>query len=194
MADPDGTSILKSIALVATIAYVIVKSGILGYSSPDATAKAFSRNTYSKSRYIRHEYGTQIYSRKIFGTTRYYYAKPVSGSPHSVQPLKASIPNGGKMIAFAHTHPNSNDFSSADKSFASKLGGNIYVVGPNLNVQCYDYLMDETYVVGTICLVSLSNEQKEHLRAEFQSSWDSRIVYGQCEKGFDCGNMTWPTE
>ena len=35
----------------------------------------------------------------------------------------------------------------------------------------------------------LSNERKEHLKAEFQASWDSHIINGQCEKGFDCGNM-----
>ena len=53
--DPDGTSILGAIALIATAAinYAIVKSGTLGYSSPESAAKAFSQSTYSQSRYIR---------------------------------------------------------------------------------------------------------------------------------------------
>ena len=117
--DPDGTSILGAIALLAAaaITYAIIKSGVLGYSSPESAAKAFAQSTYSQSRYVRHEYGTAIYSREVLGSTRYYYKKPTAGTPHSVS-IPISVPSGAKLVAIAHTHPNSNEFSQTDKNSA----------------------------------------------------------------------------
>ena len=192
--DPDGTSVLTAIIAVATITYAIIKSGILGYGSADAAAKAFSEKTYGASKYIRHEYGTQIYTRKIFGLTRYYYAKPVAGSPHSVAPGNAVVPNGVTVVAVAHTHPNSNQFSDSDKKYALTRAVDIYVVGPDLNLQKFDFSSQNTMIVGTICPVALSNEQKQQLKAAFQASWDAHIINGVCNKDFSCGTMTWPTE
>ena len=192
--DPDGTSILGAIALIATAAinYAIVKSGTLGYSSPESAAKAFSQSTYSQSRYIRHEYGTAIYSKKVLGSTRYYYNKPTAGTPHGVN-IPISAPSGAKLVATAHTHPNSNEFSETDKNSAVKFAFDSYVVGPNLNVQKFNYATGDVTIVGTITLVELSKEQRVQLRAEFEASWYGHIASGDAN-GFDCSNMPWPTE
>ena len=116
------------------------------------------------------------------------------GSPHSVAPGNAVVPNGVTVVAVAHTHPNSNQFSDSDKKYALTRAVDIYVVGPDLNLQKFDFSSQNTMIVGTICPVALSNEQKQQLKAAFQASWDAHIINGVCNKNFSCGTMTWPTE
>ncbi len=116
------------------------------------------------------------------------------GSPHSVAPGNAVVPNGVTVVAVAHTHPNSNQFSDSDKKYALTQAVDIYVVGPDLNLQKFDFSSQNTMIVGTICPVALSNEQKQQLKAAFQASWDAHIINGVCNKNFSCGTMTWPTE
>lgn len=195
--DPNGTSvrgvlIAAVVGAVAGITNAIVKGSTLGYSSPEKAAKAFSQSVYSQSRYVRHEYGAAIYSKKVFGATRYYHNKPTAGSPHGVS-IPISVPAGAKLVATAHTHPNSNKFSSTDMASATQFAIDSYVVGPDLNVQKYNHATGEVTIIGTISLVQLSKEQREQLRAEFEASWYDHIASGDAN-GFDCSNIPWPTE
>ena len=82
----------------------------LPYKTADEAAMAFANSTYSSSRYIRHEYSTEIYSRTINGKTTYNYNPSRVGTPHSAS-VSNTIPKGTEFVAYAHTHPNSNVFS-----------------------------------------------------------------------------------
>lgn len=90
-----------------------------------------------------------------------------------------------------YTHPNSNDFSKADKEVAKNLKIDAYVVGPSLELQRYSFLSASTTNLGVISPIVLTDVQRSSLVAEFQVSWDTHISAG-CD--FDCGNMTWPTQ
>ena len=168
----------------------------LPYNSADEAAMAFAESTYSSCSYIRHEYGTIIYSKTIDGITTYDYAPPVSGKPHSVGYSSITIPTGTTKVATAHTHPNSNRFSglapgstSGDIPNAIARGLDSYVVGPNLNLQKYSISTGNVSVVGSVSPTTLTNWQKIFLKAYFSMSWNTHL--GTCE--FGCENMTWPT-
>lgn len=64
------------------------------------------------------------------------------------------IPAGTTMVATAHTHPNSNNFSglapgatSGDIPNAINRGLNSYVIGPNLNLQKYSIASNAVSIV-----------------------------------------------
>jgi hypothetical protein len=159
------------------------------YKSADEAAKAFSEEVYSSSIYIRHEYSTEIYSRTINGQTTYNYNPPRAGNPHSATVGKAT-PEGTTLVAYAHTHPNSNSFSLGDIRAAKNMGVDAYVVGPNLELQRYSLSSSSIIVVGVITPIPLTDAQRSFLTTEFRESWYSHIDSG-C--GFDCGSMIWPT-
>ena len=101
------------------------------------------------------------------------------------------------MVAYAYTHPNSNNFSgtapgatSGDIPAANSLQINAYVVGPNLDLQRYDFSSGTITNLGAISPVALTDEQRAALVSEFQISWDAHVA-GGCD--FNCSNMTWPT-
>ena len=102
-------AVLCGVALILSGCSAKSKSEPEPYKSADEAAKAFSESVYSSSRYIRHEYATVIYSRTINGETTYNYNTPRSGTPHSAD-VGAPTPSGTEMVAYAHTHPNSNSF------------------------------------------------------------------------------------
>ena len=159
------------------------------YKSADDAARAFSEQVYSSSAYIRHEYSTEIYSRTVKGETTYNYNPPRAGKPHSAS-VGNSTPKGTKVVAYAHTHPNSNVFSGADIRAAENLKIDAYVVGPNLELQRYSLSSASTTNIGGISPIALTDAQRSSLVTEFQVSWDAHIAAG-CD--FDCGSMTWPT-
>lgn len=158
------------------------------YQTADGAARAFSEQVYSSSSYIRHEYGTEIYSRTIAGITTYNYNPPTSGSPHQVI-LSGSTPEGTDLVALAHTHPNSISFSDEDKDSARKLRINIYMVGPNLELQRYNYKTKDVTGLGAISPIALTSNQQFSLIEEFHISWKAHIS-GQCD--FRCKNKKWP--
>ena len=160
----------------------------LPYKSADDAARAFSEEIYSSSIYIRHEYSTEIYSRTINGKATYNYNPPRAGKPHSASVGKPT-PNGTKTVAYAHTHPNSNNFSEADIKVAQSLKIDAYVVGPNLELQRYNLLSASTANLGGISPIALTDERRSSLITEFQVSWDAHVSAG-CD--FDCSGMTWP--
>jgi len=168
----------------------------LPYKTADEAAMAFANSTYSSSSYIRHEYGTVIYSSTTNGTTTYDFATPVAGSPHSVGYGNVKIPSGTTIVATAHTHPNSNSFSglspgatSGDIPNAIRRGLDSYVIGPNLNLQKYSISSGTISVVGVATPVVLTSQQQATLVSQFQISWDNHL--GTCL--FGCEHMTWPT-
>ena len=161
----------------------------LKYKTADDAAKAFLEQVYSSSLYIRHEYSTEIYSRTINGETTYDYNSPRAGSPHSAS-VYNSTPVETILVAYAHTHPNSNDFSSSDIRVAKNLNIDAYVVGPNLVLQRYSVSSAEIINIGSITPITLTDSQRLSLVTEFQASWDDHISAG-CD--FNCKNMIWPT-
>ena len=159
------------------------------YSSPDEAAKAFSESTYGPSRYIRHEYSADIYSRTVNGQITYNYTKPQAGNPHSV-PVGGKIPTGTQRVAYVHTHPNSNVFSDPDVQAAIKLQVNAYVVGPDLILQRYNLSNGSVDALGVILPGALTSSQKNTLTSRFRVSWDKHTKR-ECD--FGCENMPWPT-
>ena len=159
------------------------------YNSADEAAQAFVEEVYSSSLYIRHEYGTEIYSRTINGATVYDYSTPRKGTPHSVL-VGYPTPPGTEMVAFAHTHPNSNVFSGGDVAVANKLGVDAYVVGPNLKLQRYDVSAKKSIDLGIISPQKLTGTQCNSLTQESRVSWDYHTLVG-CD--FGCGAKDWPT-
>ena len=159
------------------------------YKTADDAAKAFSEQVYSSSSYIRYEYSTEIYSRTVNGKTTYNYNTPRVGEPHSSN-VGAPTPSGTKIVAYAHTHPNTSFFSPADKNVSQTMGIDAYVVGPNLELQRYSYFSASITNIGTISPIALTDAQRSALVAEFQVLWDAHVAAG-CE--FNCGSMTWPT-
>ena len=149
----------------------------------------FSKEVYSSSSYIRHEYGTEIYSRTVNGVTTYNYNPPHAGEPHSVD-VNSSSPEGTTIVASAHTHLFGNTFSEQDKSVAMFLNINNYVVGPNLELQRYNVSSGSITNLGVISPTPLTDAQRDSLVANFEVSWDEHIMIG-CE--YRCFNITWPT-
>ena len=185
-ADPGGD--LGIIVFAMRTAYALY-SLATSYRTADDAAKAFSEEIYSSSKYIRHEYGSTIYSKKVLGITVYNYTTPKSGTPHSIIVSNAS-PRGTKAVAIAHTHPNSNSFSKLDKKGAHLLKLDAYVVGPNLQLQRYNIIDSSTVNVEKTSPVPLTESQKELLVNQFRISWEKHL---EVDCGFDCGNITWPT-
>ena len=196
MVDPVGDSAVAALllgALVVGIAAILGGSSSSAvpepYSSAEAAAKAFSEFTYGPSRYIRHEYSADIYSRTINGQTTYNYTTPQSGKPHSAT-VGGRIPTGTRRVAYVHTHPNSNAFSTADIQAVVNLQMDGYVVGPNLILQRYNLSDGSVDELGAISPSILTSSQKSALTSNFRISWDKHIQEG-C--GFGCENMPWPT-
>ncbi|MBQ4560134.1 MAG: DUF4329 domain-containing protein [Tyzzerella sp.] len=192
--DPSGQGWITALIIAVVCAVTLTGSSAkpakpLPYKSADDAAKAFVESVYDSSRYIRHEYGTEIYSKTINGTTTYDYNTPRAGTPHSVG-IGASTPAGTSFVAYAHTHPNSNSFSSKDKKVANDLKINAYVVGPNLELQRYNWLTGISCNLGVITPNILTQSEKSALVSQFRISWDSHIIEG-CD--FGCHTMKWPT-
>lgn len=164
------------------------------YASADLAAIGFMNEIYSTSRYILHEFGTKIYSTTSDGRTLYDYGTIATGSPHSVGYGSSTIPSGATWVATAHTHPNSNSFSSTDINNAINRGKNSYVTGPNLSVLKYNVSAGTTTSIGTASPVVLTQQQKADLVSQFQDSWNTHISYTTscCPSGFDCKGRTWP--
>ena len=159
------------------------------YNTTDDAARAFSEQVYSSSSYIRHEYSTEIYSRTINGNTTYNYNPPRAGQPHSAS-VRKSTPKGTTLVAYAHTHPNSNSFSGKDIQVSVRLEINAYVVGPNLELQRYNLSTASTTNLGSISPAPLTDAQRAALVTEFRVSWDEHTAEG-CD--FGCDTMVWPT-
>ncbi len=167
-----------------------------GYVSADLAAMAFATEIYAASLYIRHEFSTEIYKVTEAGKTLYYYTEPAAGSPHSSSGINMNrVPEYGTAVAYSHTHPNSNSFSGADIDYADYYSIDAYFNGPNVNVNKYDQSTgDYPIFVGTITPDPLTEDEKRALEEEFHDSWYNHIVDGECENGFNCANIAWPTQ
>ena len=173
-----------------------LKNFALPYSSADEAAMAFANSIYSSCDYIRHEYGTVIYSWTSFdGTITYDYAAPVSGGPHGVGYGNVKIPEGATKVATVHTHPNSNFFSGANgkpgditNAIHRKLDS--YVIGPNLILQKYSVSLGVVTQVGRANPVPLTIWQRAKLILQFIISWTNHL--GTCD--FGCETMIWPKQ
>ena len=86
-------------------------------------------------------------------------------------------------------------FSGADIDYADYYSIDAYFNGPNVNVNKYDQSTgDYPIFVGTITPDPLTEDEKRALEEEFHDSWYNHIVDGECENGFNCANIAWPTQ
>ena len=164
----------------------------VAFDSADAAAMAFGNKYYSTSRYIRHEFGADIYSVPLKGDGKLFFLGPtLIGSPHGVGPIGESMKKYREWVtteAFVHTHPNLSGFSRTDIRESVTLEINFYVVGPNLHMRHFDWEnRDDTYV-GTVGLRYLDLQYREELQRNFRSTWVNHI----CGVA-NCGNTPWPT-
>ena len=166
-----------------------------GYVSADEAAIAWAEQIYATSLYIRREYGGEIYSRMAGNTKVFFFTNPRVGEQHSVSAGIENVPADSKFEAVVHTHPNSNSFSGmrenaekGDIPNANRQGINVYVVGPNLNLQRYNVSDGTITVVRRISPIALTDAQRTSLVAEHRASWEEHIV--SCDR---CRQMQWPT-
>lgn len=161
------------------------------YDTPDDAAKAFSEEVYEASMYIRHEYGTEIYSREINGSAKYAYAPPRVGAPHWVS-VGYTTPPGTEYVAFAHTHPNNDEFSTRDIEIANKHGVGAYVAGPSGNLRKYDLSTSIPVDIATLSPKPLTSYQRMALSSKYRFSWEYHLIT-PADIGFGCSSKTWPT-
>ena len=165
-----------------------------GFISADLAAISFATEIYAASLYIRHEYSTTIYRVYENGRYVYYGTEIYVGGPHESPINFSGVPSNGERVALAHTHPNSNSFSSQDYSAAESHFVDIYVNGPNCLLQRYSYEENEEIEICTISPTPLTNSEKQSLYNQFYDSWYGHFNDdGFCPNGFDCHNITWPT-
>jgi hypothetical protein len=160
------------------------------YETADEAAIAFFEEVYASSMYIRHEYGTEIYSMVIDGKIMYAYTTPRVGEPHAVDVYR-SVPQGAHYVAFAHTHPNSDNFSRADRKIANWFLGNAYVAGPSGVIKKRIFLHPNDETVGTLTPMPLTNYQRTKLADTYADAWIDHTKDG-C--GFGCSEKIWPAQ
>ena len=68
-------------------------------------------------------------------------------------------------------------------------GVNNYVMGPSLNILCYDVADSNTLFIETGVPRLLTSDEQTELKHQFQYSWNEHL--GECN--FGCEDMIWPT-
>ena len=167
------------------------------YSSPAQAVKDFAYNYYNVSLYIRYEISAVLYivlKKKKNYKVYYAYTPYVIEKPHSCNALAAKkmIPKGYYAVGAIHTHPNSNSFSSTDKSFAKKKRLPIYVITPNKSIRVYHDTRrgwKDEVVYTKIKLKSLPRDFQKDLANSYRSKWKAHLKEG-CN--FKCKAKRWP--
>ena len=114
--------------------------------------------------------------------------------PHNVS-VSNSVPSGALYKAYIHTHPNSEDFSTADKAGANYLSGNAYVATPSGALKKYTYTTSQESTLYTnLTYYPLTGSEKSSLVSTLSSVWYGHFVNGVCPDGFGCENKIWPNE
>ena len=110
--------------------------------------------------------------------------------PHATYPSTNAVPYG-EYIGYVHTHPNSENFSPADKDVVEILGGCGYVVTPTYKLK--KYVVNSTSKICTVTPIQLSNYQKSILLQEYSDNWYNHFNENEeCPDGFGCEDKTWP--
>lgn len=139
------------------------------------------------------EYATVIYCEKKNGITCYYFTTPRPGNPHDTRIPFGDAPDTATIVAYAHTHPNSIDFSSSDIGIAKEYNVAAYVVGPDLTVRRFDPISSSTEPVCSIVpTVGVHVNAFEFLALHFR--WYGHFVDGACPKDWGCELLDWPNE
>lgn len=162
------------------------------FKTKDLAAKNFAECYYNRSLYIRMEFSAIIYQKK---NKKFSYTKYSVGDAHSCNPMASEkrVPKGASIRAVIHTHPNSNEFSSADKRYSEGCFLPIYVVTPNKKLRIYHDTRrgyKDEVVYKNLKFSKLSNKVKTKLRDKYASRWNSHILK---DCGFECQNRRWPS-
>lgn len=165
--------------------------GLQYYDTPDEAAKAFVEKTHTPSMYTRHEYGAEIYSKKINGTKKYSYTTPRIGKPHEVM-VGYATPPGTEYVAFVHIHPNYDTFSTGDKNIAKKQNVNAYVAGPSKQLRKYTVETGSTEIVCSISPAPITTSQSTILKELSWYTWASHLNEGCHKPNNSCNSKSWP--
>ena len=157
----------------------------LPFASADEAAMAFYQEYLPISLYVGFECCTTIVCREVGGVMTYDYSAPYWGTPHNVTPRVNNLPPYTKIVAFAHTHPETTGFSgnlrskSGDVGVAFENGRNIYLAEPDKIMRVYDV---NTWMSKDIEPISNLNDSfdREYWANKFKSRWERHICLEQC--------------
>jgi hypothetical protein len=184
-----------------------LKAGKL-YNTMEKAAAAWAKEYYAISKYIRMEQGSAIYYLKQGRSFKYAYTEAIRGEPHAFGGREASknkIPafsyKRGVFVGLIHSHPNSTEFSKADKNIArgQKYISYIAVPGSGKNNTSVKKFAPKgrkgTYSESTIRkklkFSTLSKAKKKLLKKSYQATWKKHI---KVDCGFDCAKKKWPND
>ena len=162
------------------------------FKTKDLAAKDFAECYYNRSLYIRLEFSAIIYQKK---NKKFSYTKYSVGDAHSCNPMASEkrVPAGASIRAIIHTHPNSNEFSSADKRYSEGCFLPLYVVTPNKKLRIYHDTRrgyKDEVVYKNLKFSKLSNKVKTKLTNKYAIRWNSHLLK---DCGFECQNRRWPS-
>ena len=145
-----------------------------GYISANLAAIDFAKNYYKSGMYVRFEYSGVI----VQIDSLYYYTNVQLESPHSCPNINMQISSDATLVAYIHTHPNSEQFSDNDINYAKRYKCDAYVVVPSGKIKRYynssgKTLDVETY--GDINWNELSVKDKEYLEIACQDKWEKHL-------------------
>ena len=163
------------------------------YDSEERAAFVAATYMYDVAETYGIESGEFIYSVTQGIWTSYSYTDVVYGGPHGCDPKDAEklVPSDAEIVAFIHTHPNSNQFSEADIGWAKWKMYNMYVVIPTHDVLKYDWCSKTVVSIGKMVPspVTLTQDEVDTLK----EAWYGHFVDGICPNGFDdTPSLAWP--
>lgn len=163
------------------------------YDSEERAAFVAATYMYDVAETYGIESGAFIYSVTQGIWTSYSYTDVVYGGPHGCDPKDAEklVPSDAEIVAFIHTHPNSNQFSEADIGWAKWKMYNMYVVIPTHDVLKYDWCSKTVVSIGKMVPspVTLTQDEVDTLK----EAWYGHFVDGICPNGFDdTPSLAWP--
>ena len=161
------------------------------FNSESSAVRDFAVCYYAISLYIRMELSVLVYKTT---TGKYGYTLYIIGDPHSCRPLdgKSKIPSKSKLVSAVHTHPNSNNFSDADKKFSRINNITLWVITPNRKIRSYSKKGTQYYdriIWAYFSTNPISPSLKYQLKRDYYGKWKSHTM-SVC--AFGCSRLVWP--
>jgi len=175
------------------------------FETSDEAAKDWAIENYGVTDYVMMEQTSLVYYGIDENNNVYYsYTVATLGEPHSCKPFMEmdDIPEGCYMCATIHSHPNSTEFSDADKDIAKEGTLNSYIVYPDGNrfvaikkykhEYKYEYHTEEIYTKVVFKLLSAEKRRFIDEDLSIRSTWLKHFMLMSCKNYFDCRINEWP--